>query len=189
MIGKIKGKLVECDGNEGLIETVSGLFYLVYLPPSLSNKFLPVDIEIYTYHHVREDVQALFGFESKNQHMMFKLLLDVPGVGPKTAYSVICRTQVDDLIQAVRDNDAEYFSKVPGLGKKTALKIVLELSQKLKSEFKLPSEKMVSDDDKTVVDAFVALGFKAQEARELLSKIPPDLSIEDKIKAGLKLTS
>ena len=93
---------------------------------------------------------------------------------------------MDELIKAVKENESGYFTRVPGLGKKTAMKIILELSQRLQSEFKL--EKMyLSDDDKTVVDALVSLGFKSNEARNILSKLPKNLSLEEKIKAGLKL--
>jgi Holliday junction DNA helicase RuvA len=92
------------------------------------------------------------------------------------------------LISAVQTNDVAYFSKIPGLGKKTAMKIILELSQKLKSEFDM--QKMnLSDEDKTVVDALMALGYKSQEAKQALSKISKGLSIEEKIKEALKNTA
>ena len=88
----------------------------------------------------------------------------------------------------MQENSVEYFSKVPGLGKKTAMKIILELSQKFKQEFQL--EKMfLSEDDKTVVDVLVSLGYKSKEAKQVLSKIPKNLSVEEKIKEGLRYAS
>ena len=187
MIGKIKGKVVELEENIALVETTSGLSYQVFVTPSVTTKInLPFEVSLYTYLQVREDAMVLFGFEEKKEYNFFKLLLSVSGVGPKTAFSVISFTKVDELINAVKENNPEYFTKIPGLGKKTAMKIILELSQKLQSEFKL--EKMyLSEDDKTVVDALISLGFKSADARKILSKLPKGLNLEEKIKAGLKL--
>lgn len=189
MIGKIKGILQEIDGNIGLIETSGGISYQVYLTSKLiTNSQLPIAIDIYTYLQVREDAMVLFGFETKKEYDMYSLLLSVSGVGPKTAFSVISFVSVDDLIEAIKDNNIDYFKKVPGLGTKTAMKIILELSQKLKEEFKM--EKMyLSDDDRTVVDALVSLGFKSQEAKTILQKIPKNLSVEERIREGIKLAT
>jgi Holliday junction DNA helicase RuvA len=189
MIGKLKGILAEVDGNTGLIETSGGVFYQVSLPPALSSPTaINSPIEVYTYTHVREDILALFGFENKKDYELFILLLSVPGVGPKTAYSVISMSQYDDLIDAIRGNKIEYFKRIPGLGSKTAMKIILELSQKLKSEFIM--EKMyLSEDDQTVVDALISLGFKSAEAKTILQKIPKDLSVEKRISEGIRLAT
>lgn len=188
MIGKIRGNLVEVSGNLGLLETVSGVFYEVYLPASLISSLLPTPLEIYTYLHVREDAQILFGFAGKREHDLFILLLSVSGVGPKTAFSISSFFKSDELIQAIRNNDVTFISRVPGLGKKTAMKIILELAPKLHSEFSF--EKMqVSEDDKTVIDALVSLGFKTQEAKDILQKLPSDLTMEQKITEGIKLAT
>lgn len=186
MIGKIKGTLVEIDSNQGLIETSSGIFYQVFLPASMLATLLPSPIEIYTYLHVREDAMILFGFETKQQHDVYKMLLTVPSVGPKTAYTVISFAAVGDLLSAIKANDINFFTRVPGLGKKTGMKIILELSSKLDSEFKM-AQMYFSDEDKTVIDALVALGFKTQEAKDIFQKVPKELSIEQKIKEGLKI--
>lgn len=187
MIGKLKGKLIELDNNIGLIETSGGVSYQLFLTPSIISKNKVGNlIDVYTYLQVRDDALVLFGFEEKKSYELFKLLLTVSGVGPKTAYSVVSFSSTDELFSAVRKNDSDYFTKVPGLGKKTAMKIILELSQKLKSEFNL--EKMIlSEDDKTVIDALVSLGFKSIEAKKIFSKIPKALSVEDKIKQALKI--
>lgn len=186
MIGKIKGKLVEIDNNIGLIETASGISYQVYLTPSIiSNNKPGASVDIYTYLQVREDVFVLYGFESKEQTRLFNQLLTVPGIGPKTAYSIICFRKPNELLTAVKENNIDYFNQIPGLGKKTAMKIILELSQKLKQDFTL--EKMyLSEDDKLVIDALVSLGFKINEAKKILQKIPKNLSVEDKIKKALQ---
>ncbi|MEK9170003.1 MAG: Holliday junction branch migration protein RuvA [Patescibacteria group bacterium] len=195
MIGKLKGKLVEVDGNVGLIETSGGVFYQVYLPFSLLSTFqlpplsstvnhLP-SIEIYTYLQVRDDALVLFGFETKKHHDFFKLLLTVSGVGPKTAFSVISAIPLDSLVQFVQSNDVDAFTKVPGLGRKTAMKIILELSSKLKSDFDM-SKMILSDDDQTAVSALVSLGYKSFDAKKIISKLPKNLTVEEKIKEALK---
>ena len=187
MIGKIKGKLVEIDGNIGLIETASGLSYNVFLPPTIiANYQSPMMIDLYTYLQVREDALVLFGFESKATYKLFLQLISVSGVGPKTAFGVISFTNPERLTKAVKENDIDYFIKVPGLGKKTAMKIILELSQKMKENFSL--EKMyLSEEDKMVVDALVSLGFKAHQVKKILPKIPKNLSVEERIKKGLQM--
>lgn len=188
MIGKIKGSLVEVNGNIGLIETRSGIYYEVFLIPHILSKPSQAQVEIYTYLQVKEDDLILFGFESKKQKDLFKLLISVSGVGPKTAFGIISFTSEEDLLNAVRENDINFFSKIPGLGRKTAMKIILEISQKLKSAFQM--EKLyLSEDDKTVVDALVSLGFRSVDAKQILLKIPKNRSVEEKIREGLKLAS
>lgn len=187
MIGKIKGTLSEVDGNLGLIETSSGLFYQVYMTNTLLGKYLMGEpIEIYTYHHIREDTQLLFGFQDKQEYKLFTLLINVSGVGAKTAYSIISHKRVEEIVQAVKNNDAKAFTSIPGLGKKTSLKIILELSSKFKSEFVLQNEYMSPEDD-TVVQALSALGFSVVDAREVLPKIDTNLSMEEKVAAGIRL--
>lgn len=189
MIGRITGTLSEIDANVGLIETKTGVGYEVLLPPALLAKHRPGEtVSVYTYLQVRDDAHILFGFQTKNEKELFKSLISISGVGPKTGFSIISFSNEEDLYSAVRQNDVEYFSKVPGLGKKTAMKIILELSQRLKADFEL-GKMYLSDEDKTVIDALVSLGYKSKEAKQVLSKIPKDLSVEDKIKRALKQAS
>lgn len=186
MIGKLKGTLSELDGNSALIETKGGVFYKTYVTPNIITKIhLKDTVEFYTYLQVREDALILFAFETKDENVLFELLLSVSGVGPKTAYLVISYAKVDELIQAVKENNIDFFSQIKGLGKKTAMKIILELSQKLKQDFEL-KKMYLSDEDKTVVDALVSLGFKSHDASSVVSNLPKKLSIEEKIKEALK---
>ena len=189
MIGKIKGILTEIDGNVGLIETPSGVFYQIYLPTDALACLYPCPVEIYTHLHVREDALVLFGFQTKQSYQMFTLLLSVSGVGPKSAFNVISHSKPVELIAAVTSNDVNYFTKVPGLGKKTALKIILELSQKLKSEFKLDQIQEVAEEDQIVVDALVSLGFRTHDAKQAINKLPKEMSVENKIKEAIRLAT
>lgn len=192
MIGKIKGKLINLDKNIALIETTAGISFNVYIPPSLIAKVSPKNsslrVEIFTYLQVREDALVLFGFETKKELDFFNLLLTVPGVGPKTAFNVISFAKIEAMTEAVKENDIDYFLRIPGLGRKTSMKIILELSQKLKQDFSL--EKMyLTADDKTVIDALVSLGFRSHEAKALFSKLDKKLTIEEKIKQALQMGS
>ena len=187
MIGKLKGRLVEVDKNIGLIQTSGGVFYQVFLPTSLLSSIInyPSSIELYTYLQVRDDALILFGFETKQQHDFFLLLLTVSGVGPKTAYSVISFLKIEEITKSVFENNIEILTKVPGLGRKTAMKIILELSSRLKTDFDMKNM-ILSDEDKTVIEALVALGYKTNEARTIFSKLPKNLSLEEKLKLALK---
>lgn len=186
MIGKIKGKLIDIEGNKGLIETTSGLSYEVFLVPSIiKNNILGKNIEIFTQLIVREDSQTLYGFVDKSEINIFKMLLSISGIGPKVAYGVISFSNPDDLISAVKNNDVDFFTRVPGLGKKTALKIVVELSGKLETGFSIAKVYM-SEEDKLVLDALVSLGFKTEEAKKIMTNIPKNITVEEKIKKALQ---
>jgi Holliday junction DNA helicase RuvA len=186
MIGALKGTLVNVEGNIGLIETTGGVMYEAYVTTSfLSHTSVGSLVVLLTYLQVRDDALILFGFENKDEQRMFKLLLTVSGVGPKTAFHIISNTVSSELFDAVKQNDVTYFTKIPGLGKKTAMKVILELSQKIKTEFKFDSMQ-ISDDDQTVIDALVSLGYQVADAKKIFSKLPKQLSVEDKIKEALK---
>lgn len=187
MIGKIKGRLIEVSGNIGLIETNSGVSYEVYLTSQFISEFkISSLVDIYTYFHVREDAMILFGFKEKKEYEIFKMLLTVSGVGPKTAFNIISYINFEELINIIKSNNIDDLTSVPGLGKKTAIKIILELSSKLDSEFEMKNM-VLSEEDKTVIDALVSLGYKSQEAKKILSRLPKNLSVEEKIKEGLKI--
>jgi len=189
MIGRIRGTVSEIDGTIGLIETPSGVYYQVFLTTNLISKHsVSSPIDIYTYLQIREDAHVLFGFETKQEHKLFLLLLSVPGIGPRSAFTVISNTKNDELVAAVKKNDVQFFTNIKGLGKKSALKIILELSQKFKTEFTFQDEE-VSEDDKTVIEALTSLGFGNKEIRKTISGLPKDMRIEDKITKAIQVLS
>ena len=186
MIGKIKGTLIEISGNESLIETSSGVSYQVFLPPSvILNSKLGEKIYIYTYLQVKEDAHTLFGFSNKSDYNIFKLLLSVDGVGPKLAFTIISFTNSHDIETAIRTSDVTYFNAIPGIGKKTAQKILLELSGKFDSEFNI-NKMTLSENDNLVIQALLSLGFDRRSAHRALSQLEPTFSVEDKIKHAIK---
>ena len=187
MIAKIKGKLIDIEGNKGFIETASGLTYEVFLVPSIiKDNIIGKTIEVFTQLIVREDSQTLYGFVDKSEINIYKMLISISGIGPKVAFSVISFSSPESLLTAVKNNDVDFFTRIPGLGKKTALKIVIELSGKLESGFSIEKIYM-SEDDKLVLDALVSLGFKTEEARKIMVNIPKNIPVEEKIKKGLQL--
>ena len=186
MIGKIKGQLVERFGNKGLIETSGGVFYEVFLPAFFYSLPLPSAVEIYTYLQVREDALTLYGFESKSQLDLFNMLHSVSGVGPKTAFTIVSFIELDKLQDALKQNDLTYFTKIPGLGKKTAMKIMLELGEKMKTDVSF-SKIHLNEDDETVLSALTGLGFPAGDVRQVLPNIDKELPLEQRITTGIQL--
>jgi Holliday junction DNA helicase RuvA len=188
MIGKIKGQLTELNGNEGLIETASGVSYVAFLPPVYFNKPLPHEIDMYTYLHVREDALILFGFTSRSHIRLFHMIHSVSGVGPKTAYNIVSFTQPENVQFAVRNNDIAFFTSIPGLGKKTAMKIILELASKMKEDVAFESLHLDVHDE-AILQALSSLGFSPQDARTIIPSIDKTLPIEERIKEAIRSLS
>ncbi len=187
MIAKLTGTLSDFNDKTAVIDTASGVSYELFITPSaLFNKQIGDSIVVFTHLQVRDDAHVLFGFAGSDEKSFFHLLLTVPGVGPKTAFTVASRISFEQAVEAVRANAVKLFSEIPGIGKKTAMKIVLELSVKFKTEFKF--EQQLSADDKTVIDALVELGYKKSDAQKLFEKLPKELSIERKIQEALKMS-
>jgi Holliday junction DNA helicase RuvA len=187
MIAKLTGILAEYDDKSAVIDTASGVSYELFITPTaLSGKHIGSDVIVYTHLQVREDAHVLFGFANADEKQFFHLLLSVQGVGPKTAFAIVSRISFAQAVEAVRTNSVRAFSEIPGIGKKTAMKILLELSAKFKTEFKF--EQHLSADDKTVIDALVELGYKKSDAQKLFEKLPKELSVEKKIQAALRMS-
>lgn len=189
MIGKVTGQLTEFIGEDGFIETASGITFRVVLPLQYRSVQLPAEISVYTHHHVREDAQILYGFETRQQLELFILFYSINGVGPKTAFTILSFVNEDDLKSAVEKQDVAYFTRIPGLGKKTALKILLELSDKMKQNFSL-QKVQESPDDVTVVEALKSLGFPAKDIQAMIHTLDKTKSVEERITEGIRaLTS
>lgn len=186
MIGRIKGKLAEIDGLAGLIETVGGVYYKLYLPTdTITNGIINTEIDLYTYLQVKEDDLVLYGFIDKKHLKVFQMLITVDGVGPKLGFNILNGSKVDELNEAIMNNNLDYICNIPGVGKKTGQKIILELSSKMGKVYELPVN-IISTDDHMAVEALTSLGFKKYEAQTLVSKMDTTLSMEDKIKLGIK---
>lgn len=182
MIGMLKGKVI-ISIDSSLIIDVNGVGYKVSVPKRLINSI--DDITVYTHTHVREDLLELYGFESLEDLKLFELLISVSGVGCKSALGVLSLGKRGEIIKAIQNADATFFTSVPRLGKKNAQKIIIDLKNKLGGTEDIILE---SAADTEVLDALQSFGFTEKEASIALRKIDnPDLTTTEKIKAALKV--
>src|SRR3990167_5495280 len=187
MISKLKGIIAEVEGNLLLLETSGGVFYSLFCMPDLiSAHKIGDNVEMYTYSQVREDALTLFGFSNKDAHKLFQMLLSVDGVGPKLGFAIVSFTDASKVTEAVIAQNVGFFGAIPGVGKKTAQKILLELSSKLNQEFTLKNQ-VLTGDEVTIVDALTALGFNKHEAKKILSQLDSSTSIEQRITLAIQL--
>ena len=200
MIAFVRGTAVDMTENSVIVET-GGIGYEIYMTGTdLSQIHMGEEVKIHTYFNVREDAMQLYGFRSKDDLQMFKLLLGVNGVGPKAAVGVLAGITADELRFAILSDDVKSLSKAPGIGKKTAQKLILELKDKMKLEdafeIKLAHEQEkaaaglgeVSDGRQEAVEALVALGYSSTDALRAVRKVTdvaPD-DVEGLLKAALK---
>lgn len=182
MLGSIRGKTI-LKKDRFLIIEASGVGYKVNAPNWVLDSVTDgVDLFLFLYTHVREDSLQLYGFTKEEDLEMFEKLLGVSGIGPKGAISVLNITGVDNLEHAIAQNDLNYLTKVSGVGKKTAEKIILELKDKVTSKEKRENLKEELD----ALEALKALGYSPQEARQALAKTRSS-STNEKIKEALKI--
>lgn len=171
MIAYLEGK-VELIRDGSVIVNVGGVGYKVSVGPDLINK-LHVDdkIQIYTYTQVREDILALYGFETLEGLDLFELLISVSGIGPKAAMGILAAAPADKIRASIVNQDPTLLSSVSGVGKKTAEKVVVELKNKVGATGSLFD---VSGKVEDVYEALMQLGFKPNEAREAIANMPAD---------------
>lgn len=190
MIGYLSGKLLETDGNDVLID-VGGVGYRVRVTNGQDSRFKIQDsgiISLYVHTYVKEDQLALFGFKTKKQLKFFELLISVSGVGPKTAMGVLAHGSADQIQQAVAQADVSFFTKVSGIGKKGAQRIIVDLKSKLGSVAELDlSEPETGVDD--VFDGLVAMGFAPQQVQKVLKGLDPNLTEQQKLKQAIRQLS
>jgi holliday junction DNA helicase RuvA len=143
-------------------------------------------VSLLTHFVVREDAQILYGFGSAGEREAFRLLIKISGVGPRTALSVLSGMSVADIAQAVTAQDAGRLVKVPGIGKKTAERLLLELKGKFGADLGLSSAGATSDAQTDILQALVALGYSDKEAAASLKALPKDVGVSEGIKLALK---
>lgn len=202
MIGRLRGLLVEKQAPEILIE-VNGLGYEVQMPltsfyelPELNHEAI-----VYTHFVVREDAQLLYGFITKQERALFRLLIKTNGVGPKLALTILSGMSASEFVACVERDDIATLVKLPGVGKKTAERLLVEMRDKLKSlmeasagserEFMLKSNytpaAVVNSAEEDAISALIALGYKpAQASKSVSASYEDGISSENLIKASLK---
>ena len=187
MIARLRGRPVGRT-NEGLVLDVNGVGYLVAATPSVLRRAgAGSEVTVETYLHVREDALQLYGFADTAERELFVHLLTVSGVGPKVALAVVSGSPPGELRKAIALGDHARFQAIPGIGKKTAERIVLELREKLGSDHETGLA-VVGDTPGHIVarDALVELGYTVVDAERALAEIDPDLSPEERVKLALR---
>jgi Holliday junction DNA helicase RuvA len=190
MIGRITGTLAEKSPPQILID-VSGVGYEIDVPMSTFYNLpgLGEHVTLLTHFVVREDAQLLYGFLTHEERATFRELVKISGVGPRTALSILSGLSVADLSQAVSRQEAGRLVKVPGIGKKTAERLLLELKGKLGPDLALPAAAAASDAQADIAQALVALGYNERDANAALKALPPGVAVSEGIKLALKALS
>lgn len=199
MISYVKGELVAIEEEKAIVD-VHGVGYGVYMTGQAMGMLPAIgeEVRLHTYLNVREDAMQLFGFLTRDDLKVFKLLITVSGIGPKGALNILSQLSPDDLRFAVMANDAKTIASAPGIGKKTAEKLIIELKDKFDIQDVL--NKASADDaipeasDNTnqiqseAIQALVALGYGSTESMKAVKKVPvtEGMGVEDLLKSALK---
>ena len=188
MIGRISGRLVDKHPPQVMVEC-GGVAYEIDVPMSTFYNLPRTGDEVVLLTHlvVREDAHLLFGFLTGAERCAFRQLLKISGVGPKVALAVLSGLSVDDLAAAVASQDAVRLTKVPGIGKKTAERLVLELRDRLSFAPAAPGAGDAAGAARAdVANALLALGYNEREAQAAVKQLPADLPLADAIRQALK---
>lgn len=198
MFAYIKGSL-EVKTNVYIVIDVNGIGYKIFMSETAINKLGAIGeiIKIHTYVRVREDDISIYGFNTNEELRMFELLLSVSGIGAKSALVILSNVSVSSFALAIINNDINLLKKLPGIGPKTAQRVILELKDKLKKENEIVANENtdISDtintaimDDEKIAEATAALkvlGYTGKEIEKALEKVDANLSVEDIIRKGL----
>jgi Holliday junction DNA helicase RuvA len=188
MIATLEG-ILEYRGDDSVIINVGGIGFRVYVPTSTSSQLGAIKgrVSLYTHLHVREDNISLYGFASSEELTLFKSLISVSGIGTKLALSLLSALNPGRLVMAITSGDIDLLSQTPGIGKKMASRLVVELRGKLEKDWRevaLPLAPERAD----VIAALTGLGYSVTEATKAISKLPgsEDLSLEEKVRMALQ---
>ncbi len=188
MIATLEG-ILEYRDNDSIIVNVGGIGFRVYVPSSTLSQLGAVKgkVSLYTHLHVREDNISLYGFASSEELALFKNLISVSGIGSKSALAILSALNPEQLVMAITSGDIDFLSQAPGIGKKMASRLVVELKGKLEKEWKevaLP----LAPESADVIAALTGLGYSLAEATKAISKLQDSekLSLEEKIKMALQ---
>lgn len=186
MIARLRGAAVG-HGPDGIVVDVGGVGYLVQATPrvraaAVAGKELTVE----TYLHVREDALQLYGFADAEERALFEQLLSVSGIGPKVALAIVSSAGPGELRRAIAREDTARFEAIPGIGRKTAQRVVLELKGTLPSEPEAPGS---GDGHLVARDALVELGYTVADAEAALADVDPELTPEERVRRALRMAA
>lgn len=189
MITYIEGTIHYVEEN-ALVVLVGGIGYLVYVPASLiESRKRGESVQFYTYQHIREDMQDLYGFQNRDDLLFFKQLIQVSGVGPRLAMAVMSRLAAEEIKRAIIHGDISLLTSMPGVGRKTAERIILELKESIDVGTVTGAARdaaVSTSREMSPIDALIALGYTKLEALDALRGIDSSLPIEAQVKNALK---
>ena len=189
MIASLHGKL-ELLGSDWAIINVNGIGFQVYMPTSTLSTLGSIgkDVRLHTHLHVREDNATLYGFGSADELRLFQSLISVSGLGPKTGMAMLSAMEADKLAMAIASGNVELLMTIPGIGKKTAHRLILELKEKIGAGWITTPGAQIAQENTDVVAALTALGYSVAEATRAAGTLPSDqkLSLEEKVKLALQ---
>ena len=189
MIAGLHGKLESLGGDWAIIN-VGGIGFQVYMPTSTLSSLGKVgdEVHLHTQLHLREDSVAIYGFASADELRLFQTLLGVSGLGPKLALAMLSAMSLDKLTMAIATGSTDLLKVIPGVGKKTADRIILELKDKIAVGWITTPAAQLAEENTDVLAALTSLGYSVAEATRAVATLPPspDLSLEEKIKLALQ---
>jgi Holliday junction DNA helicase RuvA len=189
MIATLKGTL-EYRGVDSVIINVGGIGFQVHVPGSTLSQLGAINdkVSLYTHLHLREDNVSLYGFASEEELSLFKNLISVSGIGPKAALALLSALNPEQLAMAITGGNVDVISQVPGIGKKIAGRLVVELKGKLEREWKKGAVLPLAAENADAIAALTSLGYSLREATQAISNLPDsaELSLEEKVRMALQ---
>ena len=188
MIASLQGKL-EVLGSDSAVINVGGIGFQVYMPTSTLSTLGTVgkEVKLHTHFHLREDNATLYGFATSDELGLFQTLISVSGLGPKLALAMLSTLKIEQLVMAIATGSTEILTTVPGVGKKMASRITLELKEKIGAGLIATPTAQLAQENTDVLAALTSLGYSVAEATQALATLSPspDISLEEKIKLAL----
>ncbi len=189
MIASLQGKL-ESLGSDWAVINVGGIGFQVYMPTSTLSTLGTIgeEVKLHTHLHLREDNATLYGFASTEELGLFQTLIGVSGLGPKLALAMLSALNMEQLAMAIATGSTEMLTTVPGVGKKVASRLILELKEKIGAAWIAAPAAQLAQENTDVLAALTSLGYSASEATRAVASLPPDsdLSLEEKVKLALQ---
>lgn len=189
MIAGLEGSLEQVN-TDSVVIRVAGVSFQVYTPSATLADLGSIGdrVHLHTHLHWKEDSTALYGFTTSQELDLFKMLITVSGVGPKSALSVLSSLKPDDLVSAILNSDADLIAQSPGIGKKTASRVILDLKGKMEKDWGGMVGGRSTGDNADIVAALTNLGYSPADASRAAAALPrsEDLSLEDKIRLALR---
>ncbi len=187
MISSLQGTVADSGENSLIIET-GGVGFKIHVPAPLAARWGTAgrQVRLFTHLHLRENEASLYGFETKNELAFFEALLGVSGIGPRVALGALSGANVDALRAAISNGDSDYLTQLPGIGKKTAQRIILDLRGKLEEKELVPAPAL-SPVDQDVLAALLSMGYNDTEARAAVASLPEgEVSVEERLLLALR---